>query len=161
MILRSEAGSTEKAGVAYAQSLASALAMHIVRRYSRRCDVGVNPGKGLAPRALRRALQFIHDHLDEDLTIQQLAETTEMSACHFARMFRLSTGIPPHKYVVRRRVTRAKHLLLNKGVSLATAALEAGFCDQGHMTRCFRQVLGTTPAVFVRSIRGVSERDKG
>jgi AraC family transcriptional regulator len=64
---------------------------------------------------------------------------------HFKVLFRRSTGLSPHRYVVERRVERARQLLLKRNQSMGDVALEAGFAHSSHMVRCFRRVLGITP----------------
>lgn len=147
--LRSVGGSNER----YAQTLASALAAHIVRRYSTgRLHLPERRG-GLSAPVLRRVIQHIHEHLEEELTLDRLAAQADRSTCHFARMFKTATGLAPHRYVLNCRLARAKRLLAQGRLGLAEVALAAGFCDQGHLTRCFRQWVGTTPAVFARETR--------
>jgi len=70
---------------------------------------------------------------------------------HFARLFRRTVGVPPHQYVLRRRVERAKELLLTGRLGLSEVALAAGFSDQSHLTRVFRRAVGLTPARFRRA----------
>jgi AraC family transcriptional regulator len=154
LTLRDEARSPGHSHSRYVHSLASALAAHLVRRYSTgRVESPERPG-GLGIAVLRRTIQFIHDHLDESLDLERLAGVAELSACHFARMFKISTGAPPHRYILTCRIDRARQLLQRGGGSLAEIALLAGFCDQGHLTRCFRRALGITPAAFARGMKG-------
>jgi len=153
MGLRAELRSEGESGGRYAQTLASTLAAHIVRRYS--TDQLQLPERrgGLSAPALRRVIQHIHEHLDEELTLVQLAAQAGLSTCHFARRFKTATGLAPHRYVLNCRIARAKQLLAQGRHGLAEVALAAGFCDQGHLTRCFRQTVGTTPAVFARETK--------
>ena len=152
LALRAEMRQAE-ANPSYVQSLVSALASHVVRRYSRdRLRVAERRG-GLALPALRRAIRFIQDHLAEDISLERLAAAEELSACHFARMFKQAAGMSPHQYILNCRLARARQLLLNRSITLAETALQSGFCDQGHMTRVFRQFLGTTPASYARNLR--------
>jgi len=120
MTLREELrGSPDDANDRYARSLASTLAAHIVRRYSTdRLSLPCRRG-GLALPALRRVIQFVQDNLEEDLTLERLASQAGMSTCHFARMFKNSTGMPPHRYVLNCRIGRAKQLLLRGTGTLA------------------------------------------
>lgn len=153
MGLRAELRAEGESAGRYSQTLASTLAAHIVRRYS--TDQLQLPERrgGLPAPALRRVIQHIHAHLDEELTLGRLAAQAGLSTCHFARMFKTATGLAPHRYVLNCRIARAKQLLAQGRHGLAEVALAAGFCDQGHLTRCFRQNVGVTPAVFARGTR--------
>ena len=73
-----------------------------------------------------------------------------LSPFHFARQFKEATGHPPHDYLVRLRVDRARELILRHGRdwTMATVAAESGFADQSHLARHFKRVLGVTPGVF-------------
>ena len=153
LTLREEMRAGEPAGTRYAQSLAETLATHVVHRYStNRLQIPESSG-GLTALALRRTVQHVQNHLDQDLPLPLLAGVAGLSTCHFARMFKESTGLSPHHYVLNCRIVRAKQLLLNPTLELAEVALRAGFCDQAHMTRCFRQRIGTTPGAFARLVR--------
>lgn len=154
MSLRGELRTGADSNGRYAQTLAATLAAHIVRRYSTdRLQLPEGVG-GLSAPALRRVIQHIHEHLDEELPLDRLAAQAGLSTCHFARLFKTTTGLAPHRYVLNCRITRAKQLLAQGRHGLAEVALAAGFCDQGHLTRCFRRAVGTTPAAFVRETRG-------
>jgi AraC family transcriptional regulator len=154
MGLREEMDRAGDDGGSYARSLSMALAAHIVRRYSATRCLPPENRHGLPPRTLQRVVLHVQDHLDEELSIERMAGVANLSACHFARMFKKTTGMAPHQYVLNSRVHLARRLLLDRTLSLAEVALRSGFCDQGHLTRCFRQVMGTTPAAFVREVAG-------
>ncbi len=142
----------------YGESLASALAVHLVRRYSvsdgANAETTAEPvekdGSGLGRNRLREALDYIHDHLSEELPLEQLARATGLSAYHFARLFKRSTGFAPHQYLIRRRVERARELLVSTDDGISEIAVLSGFCDQSHLTTHFKRVYGVTPRVFVQ-----------
>lgn len=92
--------------------------------------------------------QVLDDHVVDGITLEEAAGLLGRSPAHLARAFRQAYGLPPHRYVVGRRVDRARSLLL-RGVPAAEAAAEAGFWDQAHLTRHFHRTVGTTPARFV------------
>ena len=97
-------------------------------------------------------MAHIEDHLDAGLTLEQMAAVAHLSAYHFARQFKAATGLPPHQYVILRRVERAKQLLqTGGGFSLAEVAARAGFSDQSQLTHHFKRVVGTTPRQFRKS----------
>ncbi|MBI1177346.1 helix-turn-helix domain-containing protein [bacterium] len=158
MSLREEMRSTSVSGERYAHSLASTLAAHIVRRYSTDRLSIPSPSGGLSIVALRRVVHYIHDHLGENLTLGTLAAKANLSTCHFARMFKVSTGISPHRYLLNCRIARAKKLMTQGKGTLAEIALRSGFCDQGHLTRSFRDIVGTTPAAFLRDLAVAGQR---
>jgi AraC-like DNA-binding protein len=103
---------------------------------------------GLTPRALQRVCGYIEAHLTEHIELEVLADITGFSRCYFARAFKQSVGMPPHYYLMQRRLERAQKLLAESNMSLAQIALESGFGDQSHFSRRFRLFLGVTPSAF-------------
>jgi AraC family transcriptional regulator len=86
--------------------------------------------------------------------MKQLAAVARLSVYHFAQQFKAATRLPPHQYVIARRVERAKHLLQARtGLSLAEVAAHVGFSDQSQFTHHFKRVVGVTPKQFRRSAR--------
>jgi AraC family transcriptional regulator len=137
-----------------AESLANLLAVHLIRTASaprspaRRMDGTLRQGK------LRAVVEYIEEHLDAGLTLEQMAAAAHLSAYHFARQFKAATGMPPHRYVLARRVDRAQKLLQPDGdLSLAEIAARAGFSDQSQFSHHFKRVVGVTPRQFRRSAR--------
>ncbi len=108
---------------------------------------------GLSPRHLRRARDFILDHLAEDICLDELAELTGLTPKHFARAFKQSTGLPPHQYLIMQRIEAAKRCLPNARANLADIALLCGFADQSHFTATFRKVVGVPPGVWRRQAK--------
>jgi transcriptional regulator GlxA family with amidase domain len=82
-----------------------------------------------------------------------LAEIAQLSVHHFARAFRQSLGIPPHNYIVQRRVEHAQRLLRNTNLPLSEIAIEAGFTDQSHLARHFRTIIGVSPGLARHRLR--------
>lgn len=119
--LKYELESDEPLGRVYADSLGLALASHLIRRYapiaSRRL------GNALANRRLRRVIDYIHDHLSEDLSLVELAEIANVSRSHFNLLFKQAVGLSVHQYIIRSRVECAVSLLLNDTLSVAQIAL--------------------------------------
>jgi AraC-like DNA-binding protein len=103
---------------------------------------------GLAPRILRRVKEHIDAHLDSALNIGELAASVGMSGSHFSRSFFRSVGLTPHRYVMRRRLTRAHDLLVQTDLAMAEVALATGFADQSHFCRRFREFTGLPPRSF-------------
>ena len=108
---------------------------------------------GLPPRALRRVREFIEAHLEQTISIQALAAMVELSMCHFARAFKQSQGMTPHDYLVHCRVRRAQELLADTDLPLSEIAIAAGFADQSHCARRFRELVGLTPSRYRWSTR--------
>jgi AraC family transcriptional regulator len=132
-----------------AESLANLLAVHLIRHVSapRRLERGRD---GVLPRGRLRAVEeYIEEHLDGCPTLAQLAAVVRLNPYHFARQFKAATGLPPHQYVILRRVERAKQLLqAGTDLSLAEVALHAGFSDQSQFSRHFKRLVGVTPGQF-------------
>jgi len=102
---------------------------------------------GLSVSQLRLVLDFIHEHLDLSVSVFQLAGLVDLSPSQFARMFKASTGVSPHRYQLNTRIGKAQELLLMKGESLSMVAVPTGFADQSHFARTFKRVTGATPRV--------------
>ncbi|HEX8045332.1 helix-turn-helix domain-containing protein [Rhizobium sp.] len=124
--------------------IGKAFNMHIAQHYGRVPVARSAVIGGLTPWQLRRAHDTINARLDRDVSLAQLASNCGLSTSHFARAFARSTGIPPHRWLMQRRVDRAKELM-RKGTPLAEIALMCGFSDQSHLTRVFSQSVGLTP----------------
>lgn len=112
-------------------------------------DAGISRG-GLAPWQERRAKELMSTSLNEEIPLSRLAGECGLSVRHFARAFRVSTGIPPHRWLLKRRVERARELLRTRALSLADVAAFCGFADQSHFTRVFTAIVGVTPGVWRR-----------
>ena len=97
---------------------------------------------------LRRVTEYIEANLDKDLTLAELAAVVYMSRFHFARLFKYSTGVPPHRFVVRQRIVRARACLATQGLSVAQISRLVGFRTPSHFTTVFRRTLGLTPGAY-------------
>jgi len=115
-------------------------------------DVSSAPAHGgLAPWQKRKVKNHIGSGLEGPLPVEELAKLVSLSPSYFCRAFKDSFGEPPHAYVIKMRVERARTLMLTTCESLSQIALACGLVDQAHLCRCFRRVTGTTPAVWRRS----------
>ena len=128
-----------------ADSLIAALVMRVGQRFG--AAVPTRPPDLPRPR-LRRVLDYIEAHLEQDLTLAELAGVACLSPSHFSRAFKQAVGTGPHRYTVQRRVERAKGLLRHTEDGLAGIAAATGFADQSHFTTAFRRELGVTPGHF-------------
>jgi AraC family transcriptional regulator len=137
-----------------AESLANVLAVHLIRLLVAPCRA-VHGRDGTMPQGrLRAVLEYIEEHLDAAPTLAEIAAVAGLNPYHFARQFKAATGLPPHQYVIMRRVERAKHLLRSgTEVSLAEIATQAGFYDQSQFSRHFKRLVGVTPSQFRPSSR--------
>jgi AraC family transcriptional regulator len=104
----------------------------------------------LASWQIRRACEFIEARLEGDPSIAEIARECRLSASHFARAFRQTVGMPPHRWLMQRRIQRAKELLATGELPLANIALACGFVDQSHLSRIFTQQVGSTPGRWRR-----------
>jgi AraC family transcriptional regulator len=106
---------------------------------------------------LRRVTEYIQQNVDKDLRLADLAALVFMSPYHFARLFKGSTGVPPHRFVVRQRIARASAFLATPERSIAEVSRMVGFRTPSHFTTVFRRVTGVTPrgyrTGYVRELR--------
>jgi AraC family transcriptional regulator len=143
--LKAEMESGYPCGRLYVDSLAVSVATRLVRCHS---SLSIEPKKAkrhLSGRRLKEVLAFIEDHLNQNLTLSDLATVAGLSVSHFKSLFRESVGLPVHQYLIRRRVERAKNLLGQHKLSISEIALEAGFAHQSHLAHHCRRVLGISP----------------
>lgn len=133
----------------YAESLGMALTAQLLRRYARRST----SKRGLSRRQWHAVLDFINGNLALNPSLSDLAAVAGVGTTTFKLLFKQSVGMPVHQYVIRRRVEHASNLLSSGRAQLNEVALKAGFFDQSHMARCFRRVLGVTPAAVTRERR--------
>lgn len=105
---------------------------------------------GLAPGQRRRVHELIEAHLDSALSVGELAAELALSEYHFARMFRTSFGLPPHAWILQRRLARVRELLAGSDLALADVAAACGFASASHLANRFRTALGVTPGEYRR-----------
>ncbi len=111
------------------------------------------PVRGLSPAQLDRVLRHVEEHLSGPLAVADLAARAHVSEFHFSRLFRVATGTSPHRYVVQRRVERARQLLVGSDLPVASVAARCGFADAAHLTRHTRRLLGAPPAAVRAAAR--------
>jgi AraC family transcriptional regulator len=131
------------------ESIGNVLAVHLIRHATGNEPAARRPRGGLPRHKLRDAVDYIEERLDSEISLDEIAAVVHLSPYHFARLFKASTGLPPHQYVIARRIERAKQLLQGgDDLSLAQVAARVGFWDQGHFTRHFKRLVGVTPKHF-------------
>lgn len=132
-----------------------ALNLHIAQQYG-----GLKPPRtpergGLAPWQLRLARNAFDQNLDGGVSLDTVADACGLSASHFSRAFSRSTGLAPHRWLIRRRIEIAKDLIMKHAMPLAQIALACGFSDQSHFTRTFATMTGFTPRRWRTSQHGI------
>ncbi|MBX9813816.1 MAG: peptide-methionine (R)-S-oxide reductase MsrB [Sphingomonas sp.] len=145
-------------GVAmFTSSLGLALALRLLVAHGDREHIApVVARGGLPPHLLRRAQDYMDTNLATALTLDDVARQIGVSPRHFGRAFRQSVGLPPHQWLLRRRIDAARELLAAGDSPLAEVAVQCGFADQSHFTSTFRRATGTTPGRYRRDLRALS-----
>jgi AraC family transcriptional regulator len=149
----SEMRSPTAAGRMFVETASLLLAARLVRAY-------LDPGfvrfsdesrRRLDDQRLRRVLDYVEEHIFDDIAVADLANVACLSIFHFTRAFSSAIGVPPHRYVVQRRLERAKELIAAGSSSLAETAFVCRFSSQSSFTRAFRRAMGMTPAEYRRA----------
>jgi AraC family transcriptional regulator len=135
----------------YAEALGLVLTHELVRMHRGGSAAAAFRG-GLAGWQKKRVSDYIEEHLDEEITLQQLADAAQLSRFHFARAFKHSFGMPPHRYHMSRRMERAKALLEIPARSVTEVGMMLGFAETSSFTTSFRRSVGITPSDYRRSV---------
>lgn len=143
--------SRQKIAEHYVDHLGVALASHVAHTYGQLRPAERHARGGLAPHVLRRAKAILRENLRSPPPLEEVAEACGFSARHFARAFRDSTGMTPHRWAMSARVAAAKTMMQSRAERLAEIALACGFADQSHLTRVFKRETGASPAVWRRA----------
>jgi AraC family transcriptional regulator len=132
----------------YIESLANVLAVQLLRQYSSsKPHLSIYEG-GLPQRQLLQVLEYIHEHLERDIKLADLAGSIEMSQFHFSHLFKQSIGTSPYQYLLQQRIERAKQLLKQTDRSIVDIAFGCGFNSHSHLSKQFRQLTGMTPKSY-------------
>lgn len=115
----------------------------VVMKVGEGCD-----GVGLTPASVRRVTELVHAKIEDDLTLDEMAESAGLSAGYFSQMFRKSTGETPHQFLLRLRVERAKEMLRGADARVLDVAVACGFKTQQHFARVFRKMCGASPTEY-------------
>ena len=107
---------------------------------------------GLIDRRIRRSVELMHNQLDQDLSLKDLAAASYLSTFHFARLFKKITGATPHNYLAAIRTQKAQLLLAETGLSVSTIAARVGYLSSSHFTKAFRAATNTTPREFRKAL---------
>ena len=108
---------------------------------------------------MRRACERLDSDLGGTLSLQQIAAEFGLSVSHFSRAFRISTGLPPHQWLLRQRVKAAKQLMTLRDVPLSEIAISVGFANQSHLTKVFSAQVGVSPAAWRREALGIRDSE--
>lgn len=148
MLLHAELNQNSLGTKLYIDSLSNMLAVQLLRQYSvSKPHLSLYEG-GLPQRQLQQVLEYIDEHLDQDIKLADLAQLIGMSQFHFCYLFKRSLGISPYQYFLQQRIERAKLLLKQRDRSIMDIALECGFNSHSHLSKTFRQLTGTTPKAY-------------
>jgi AraC family transcriptional regulator len=132
----------------YVNSVAHLLAIHLLRFYGTKKPVFQEYGDGLSQNRLKQVIEYIRANIDQDLSLEKLAELVQMSTFYFARLFKQSTGYTPHQYIIRCRIEEAEYLLRAGSLSIVEICQQVGFQSQSHFTQLFRKYKGITPKKY-------------
>lgn len=130
----------------------AALALRLLGRFAKLPAAAQEPARGLSRERLRRVCDYIEANLGEELTLASLADVACLSRFHFSRLFKRAIGIGVHRYVMQRRLERAKQLIAHRRMTLTEVAYAVGFKSQASFTHLFRQRIGLTPGRFRREV---------
>jgi AraC family transcriptional regulator len=132
----------------YADSIAHALVVHLLSRYSTNLNQIKTTTGRFTQQQWKQIVKFINANLDKNISLAELANILQLSPYHFAHLFKKSTNTSPHQYLIRCRIEQAKELIVMSDLPLATIAQTVGFASQGHFTYHFKRCVGVTPKVF-------------
>lgn len=137
-------------GRKFAEAMLLALATQLVRLFG---QANATPKGGLTGRTIRLVSDFVDAHLGRDLSVEKLAYIAGLSEAHFARAFKQTTGLSPHRFIVERRLEQGKRLLADTEDPIAEIALACGFADQAHFSRQFSAAFGLAPSALRKQFR--------
>jgi AraC family transcriptional regulator len=135
-----------------------ALTAHVAQAYGR-LHISKPARGGLAPWQVKRACEKLEANLGGTLSLQQIAAEFDLSVSYFSRAFRMSTGLPPHQWLLHQRVKAAKQLMAIRDLPLSEIAISAGFANQSHFTRVFSSAVGVSPGTWRREKHNERERE--
>ena len=146
-----EAGNDSPSGLLYAESACEFLAHHLIQRYSTLSKTPARPLGGLPAHRVKVVKNYIEENLGNPFALHELAGLACVSVRHFERAFRQSLGVPPHRYVLERRVSTARDLLLSHPkLKIEEIARQLGFSSSSHLSSAFARRMGCSPATFRR-----------
>jgi AraC family transcriptional regulator len=148
MMLLAELQQNNLGGRLYIESLSNVLAVHLLRQYTAAKPALTRYESGLPQHQLVKILDYINDHLDQEIKLMDLAALLDMSQFHFSYLFKQAIGTTPYQYLLQQRVERAKRLLKHTDRSIMDIAFACGFNSHSHLSKQFRQIAGMTPKAY-------------
>jgi AraC family transcriptional regulator len=146
--LRETVESGDIGNTLYIDQLKTTFSMHLLRKYCTTAPKIADYCSGLPPLKLKKAIEYIQAHLNEEIKLASIAAQLDMSQYYFVRLFKQSMHISPYQYVIQQRIDRAKHLLKTTSMSMSEIADRTGFSHQSQLTNQFRKIVGTTPSNY-------------
>ena len=137
---------------AYVEALCIALAHELVRMNEGGSSAEADMRGGLPGWQQKKVVQYIEEHLADEISLTSLARLAQLSPFHFSRAFKESLGMPPYRYLTSRRIDRAKVLLAERKLSVTEIGLDVGFSETSSFTSAFRKLTGETPTEYRRSL---------
>jgi AraC family transcriptional regulator len=148
MMLLSELKRENLGSRLYIESLTNVLAVHLLRQYVAAKPLLTVYEGGLPQRQLLQVLEYIEEHLDQDIKLTDLAALSGISQFHFSHLFKQSIGTAPYQYLLQQRIERVKQLLKQTDQPIVDIALTCGFNSHSHLSKQFRQLTGVTPTTY-------------
>ena len=144
--LRDEAAPDEALGSPILiESITNQICVHLLRHYAGDFKFRARPRRGLSPAQMKSVTDYIDAHISENISLAELASIANSSVFYFVRQFQSSFSVPPHAYIVHRRLEKARSMVARENVPLKLIAAHCGFSDQSHMTRLFKKIYNVTP----------------
>ena len=159
LALRDELYAGNPGGRIYGEMLGAALKAHFVRKHAVFGNGRFLERRDIARDRMAAVLDYISANLHAPISLMDLAAVADVSVFHFAHAFRRRMGMPPHQYVLRKRIERAISLMRDREESIVDIALRCGFSSQSHLATVFRRVTGTTPAAYRSFVERSPKRD--
>ena len=147
-VLHAELQRGAPAGRLFGEQVGDAIGMLLARQYATVKVGAYGIGGRISPKRLKQVLDYIEAHLDQQTHLSDLAQAASMSPFYFARLFKNSMGVSPHKYVTMRRIERAKKLLHRSDMSVLEIGIRVGYQDAKHFRVMFRLGVGVSPSEF-------------
>src|SRR5271156_6109189 len=148
--LKAEVGNSDPGSRQYVEALSLVL-MHELLRLERTAPATTRPLRGGLPVwQQKRIIEFVEEHLAEEISLAALAKLVDLSLYHFARAFTQSFGVPPHRYHMAQRIERARSLLEKPALSVTQIGIQIGFREASSFTKAFRRFTGLTPTEYRR-----------
>lgn len=139
-------------GSLFVEAVTNQVCVHLLRNYAGELREAPQVKRGLSPLQARRVREFIAEHLDDNLTLADIAKVASISVFHLIRQFNGTFGCPPYVYITHQRLERARRLIEAGDTPLKCIAASCGFSDQSHMTRLFRREFKMTPGEYRKNV---------